>query len=549
MQNLRIVPLGGLGEIGKNMTLLEYNNHAVIVDAGLMFPEGDHLGVDYIIPDMGYIRDNKHRLTIHGVFITHGHEDHTGAIQHVMELVDAPVFGTALTMGLVKNKLKEAKMGHVQINVFSAGDTIKAGPFDMHAFHVCHSIPDCVGFAIRCPIGVVIMTGDYKFDHTPVDGWPTDFATISRYGADGVLALFADSTNADRPGWTPSETVIDAGFDRVFRNAKGRVIVATFASLISRIDQVAQACLRYNRKMAVVGYSMNNNINMALDLGYLDFPRNLIVPLDKAKRMPADKVTFMVTGSQGEPSAVLSRLANDKHQQLEIQDGDTVIVSAHPIPGNEEMVQRTINKLLQQNANVIYDSIENVHVSGHASQEEMKLMINLVKPKFFVPVHGELRHLHSHARIAQELGVPAENCAVVENGTIIEFTQSGGMKILERYPGGYVFVDGHGVGDIGPAVMRDREILANEGFVVIVATVNDKGQVIGEPTVISRGFVYLREAEPLFDGVKGVVKRTLEKSKNGNASNAVENAVGKMLFQETRRRPMIFAHIERTFAQ
>lgn len=541
MQKLRVIPLGGLGEIGKNMCVFEYGNHAIIIDGGLMFPEGDHLGIDYIIPDMGYLVENRQRLTIHGIFITHGHEDHIGAIKHVVDVVDAPILATPLTMGLIKNKLKEAKKTF-KSHVFQAGDIIKRGPFEVEAFHVTHSIPDCVGFGIRTPVGLVVFTGDFKFDHTPVDGQPTDFARIARMGQQGVLALFSDSTNADRPGWTPSETVIDEAFDRVFMAATGRIMVATFASLISRISQVAQAAQAYRRKMAIVGQSMSENVKMSFELGYLDFPRDLIVSVEQALQMPPDKVVFMVTGSQGEPSSVLSRLATGKHPQIDIQEGDTVILSAHPIPGNEETVQRTINKLFQRGANVIYDAIERVHVSGHASQEEMKLMINLVRPQFFIPTHGELRHLHGHARLATQVGVPPANCAVIENGTILEFTPNS-MKVVERYPGGYVFVDGNGVGDIGPAVMRDREILAAEGFVTIFAVVDSQGRLVRQPHIISRGFVFIKDAEHLMEAIRETVRRTLKKSANGRREEQIEDAVSRLIYQETKRRPMIFAHV------
>ena len=547
MQKLRVIPLGGLGEIGKNMTVFEYGNNAIIVDAGLMFPEGDHLGIDYIIPDMGYLIEHRERLNIHGIIVTHGHEDHTGAIKHVMDIVDAPIFATPLTIGLLKNKLKEARKSSTELITIQAGDVIKRGPFEVETFHVTHSIPDCIGIAIRTPVGLVVHTGDFKFDHTPVDGWAPDFARIAKYGSESVLALFSDSTNADKPGWTPSETVIDAGFDRVFAAATGRIMVATFASLISRIDQAATACQKHGRKMAIVGHSMTENIKMARQLGYLEFPESLIVSLDQAQKMKPEKVVLMVTGSQGEPSAVLSRLANNRQANLEIEPGDTVILSAHPIPGNEEMVQRTINKLIQRGAEVIYDAIEVVHVSGHASQEEMKLMINLVRPKFFVPVHGELRHLHLHARLAQMLGIPKENFAVVENGTIIEFTPNK-MEIVDRYPGGYVFVDGAGVGDIGPAVMRDREILAAEGFVIVFAAVDKKGRLTEEPRIISRGFVFLREADELFSNMRETVRRTIKKFNNGRTADAVEEALNRMIYQETKRRPMIFVHIHQSVA-
>jgi ribonuclease J len=418
----------------------------------------------------------------------------------------------------------------------------------MESFHVCHSIPDGVGYGIRTPVGLIVHTGDFKFDHTPVDGWPPDFARISILGEEGVLALFADSTNADKPGWTPSESVIDAGFDRVFQKAQGRIMVATFASLISRVAQVATAALKYKRKIAITGYSMQENITMARKLGYLDFPQDLIVPLDEALKMPPSKVVFMVTGSQGEPSAVLSRLATGRHNQIEVNPGDTIIMSAHPIPGNEEMVQRTVNRLFQRGANVIYDAIEQVHVSGHASQEEMKLMINLVRPKFFVPVHGELRHLHQHAQLAASLGIPEENCAVIENGTILEFTKDS-MTVGDRYPGGYIFVDGAGVGDVGPAVMRDRELLANEGFVIIIAALDQHGNLMEEPTTISRGFVFLRDSEELFEAIRQTVRNAVKKNKNGRTATSIEDAVGRMIYQEIKRRPMIFAHVHELVAQ
>lgn len=553
MDKLRLFPLGGLGEIGKNMMLIEYDNKAIIIDVGMMFPESDHLGIDYIIPDMGYLRDNLERLTVLGILVTHGHEDHTGAVKHVLDVINAPIYATAITIGLLENKIKEAKIRDAKLNTIKAGDKIKLGPFDIESFHVTHSIPDCVGYAVRTPVGMIMHTGDFKFDHTPVDGWPTDFAAIARFGNEGVLALLADSTNSVRPGWTPSETVIDPAFDRAFAGANGRIMIATFASLISRISQVAKAAQKHDRKMTIAGHSMQENIKMAFRLGYLDFPQSLIVPLDKALKMAPDKIVFMITGSQGEPSSVLSRLANGRHQSIEIQSGDTVILSAHPIPGNEESVMRTINKLIQKGANVIYDPIEEVHVSGHGSQEEMKLMLNMVKPKFFVPVHGELRHLQHHAKIAQELGIPAENCAVVENGTPIDFTPNS-MTIGERYPGGYVFVDGHGVGDIGPAVMRDREILASEGFVVVIAAVNSKGDLVSDPRIISRGFVFLRESENLFSNMKETIRRTLKKSNGqttvsngsgGRRENILEDVLEKMIYQETKRRPMVFTHIHR----
>lgn len=540
---VKIIPIGGLGEIGKNMMVIEYNNEAIIIDTGIMFPENDMLGIDYIIPDYNYLLDQKDRLKIHAILVTHGHEDHTGAIAHVVSDFNVPIYGTKLTAGLLKVKLKNASLHNYELNIFEAGDTLEFGPFTVESFHVCHSIPDCVGFGIRTPAGLFIHTGDYKFDQTPVDGWPTDFAKLATLSNEGVLALLADSTNADRAGWTPSESVIDDAFDRVFSVAQGRILIATFASLISRVQQVANAAEFYGRKMAVTGYSMLENIKMARKLGYLDIPSDLIISLEEANQLPPNQIVIMTTGSQGEPSAVLSRLASGTHRQLEIQPGDTVIMSAHPIPGNEESVYRIMNRLMQRGAHVIYDGKEKVHVSGHASQEEMKLLINLVRPKFFVPVHGELRHLHSHAELAYQMGIPDENIAVVENGTVIEFTCDS-MTVGERMPGGYVFVDGSGVGDVGPAVLRDREALARDGFVVVIATLDSNGKLADDVKIISRGFVYLRSADELFEKTRAVVEDTLKRS-NGNKSQAVQEAVSKHFFHETRRRPMVFAHIHR----
>ena len=541
-EKLRVIPIGGLGEIGKNMMVFEYGNEAIIVDAGMMFPENDMLGIDYIIPDYTYLVENKARLKIHAILITHGHEDHTGAITHVAGEFGAPIYATRLTAGLIRVKLKNANHREYPLHIFEAGDILKFGSFEIESFHVCHSIPDCVGFGIRTPIGLVIHTGDYKFDQTPVDGWPTDFGKIATLANEGVLALFSDSTNADKLGWTPSESVIDRAFDQVFQDAPGRILIATFASLISRIQQVANATEFYGRKMAVTGYSMLENIKMARKLGYLDIPSDLLVTVDEAKALPANQVVIMTTGSQGEPSAVLSRLANGSHRFLEIEQDDTIIMSAHPIPGNEETVFRTMNKLMQRGAHVVYDGKVQVHVSGHASQEEQKLMMNLVRPKFFVPVHGELRHLQAHAELAYELGISDENIAVVENGTMIEFTEDS-MTIGERVPGGYVFVDGAGVGDVGPAVLRDREALARDGFVVIVVNLDKDGNLDHEIEIISRGFVYLRRATNLFDQTKEVVRDVIIKKKKGNQQQAIQEAVSKFFQNETGRRPMIFTHV------
>lgn len=547
---LRIVPLGGLGEIGKNMMVYEFGKKAIIVDTGIMFPENDMLGIDYIIPDFSYLLDriDLDGLEVLAIIITHGHEDHTGAIRHVLEDIRAPIYATRLTAGLLENKLKQAKMlEKADLRVFAAGDTLDLDPFTVETFHVCHSIPDCVGVGITTPAGLVVHTGDFKFDHTPVDGWPTDFSKLAEFGGRGVLALLSDSTNADSPGWTRSEAVIDEGFDRVFRNAQGRILVASFASLISRIQQVANVTQRYGRKLAAQGTTMINNIKIATNLGYLDMPPGLYLPLDQIKRLPPEKVVIMTTGTQGEPSAVLSRLAQGRHRHLNVEPDDTIIISAHPIPGNEEMVSRTINKLIQRGANVIYDPIEAVHVSGHASQEEQKLMLNIVKPKFFVPVHGELRHLTQHAELAKQVGIDPECITVVENGTVIEF-EDGEMRIGERVPGGYIFVDGLGVGDVGPAVIRDREILGNDGFVVVTVVVDKQtGKLLREPQIVSRGFVYLREADDLFAQASAHIRDTIE-NMNGSTgikkrTEKLESSLKTLFHRETKRRPMTFVHI------
>ncbi len=544
---LRAIPLGGLGEIGKNMMLLEYETEesfdSLIIDTGIMFPENDMLGIDYIIPDFSYMMD--HVDTVRGVIITHGHEDHTGAIGHVMEHVRAPVYATPLTRGLLEVKLKAAGLqDRVTLMTVRAGDHIQIGPFLVEFYHVCHSIPDSVGLGITTPVGLIVHTGDYKFDHTPVDGWPPDFAKLAEFAGRGVLALFADSTNADVPGWTPSESVIDAALDQVFRRAERRIIVATFASLISRVQQVANAAQRYGRRLALAGTSMVENVKMARKLGYLNVPEDVLIDLGRIESLPRDQVVVMATGAQGEPSAVLGRLAAGEHRQLEIERGDTVIMSSHPIPGNEELVHRTINKLIQRGADVIYDPIAPVHVSGHAAQEEMKLMLNLVRPRFFVPIHGELRHLYLHGKLAAELGIPEENVAVVENGTVLTFTPDT-MVVGERVPGGYVYVDGSGVGDVGPAVLRDREILGRDGFVIVNLTVDrHTHDLIGEPEIISRGFVYLREATQLLEGAQDAIRMVT--ANNGASScrqlqEQIERSLDRFFYNETKRRPMIFA--------
>ncbi len=535
---LRIIPLGGAGEIGKNMTAYEYGDNILIVDAGIMFPTNDMLGIDYIVPDFQYLLDKRHK--IRGVVFTHGHEDHIGAVRHLVEEINAPLYATPLTMGLIEVKLARGGLkDKVQRNTVRAGEAVKIGPFKVEFFHVSHSIPDAVGVGITTPAGLVVQTGDYKFDHTPVDGWPTDFGKLAEFGRRGVLALLADSTNADKKGWTPSEKVIVPALDAVFREAPGRILVATFASLISRMQQVADVALQHGRKIAFVGMSMVENAKMARKLGYLDIPEAMIVPLDKALKLPPEQVVLMCTGSQGEPSSIMGRLSMGTNRAFDIQEGDTIVLSSHPIPGNEENVYRTINRLFRRGARVIYDPIAPVHVSGHASQEEMKLMLHLVQPKYLLPVHGELRHLHQHAAMARELGLPADHIAVVENGQVIEF-HDGEMRLGERVPGGWVFVDGGSVGEVDMKVLREREALARDGLVVVnLALDANTGHLLDEPEIITRGFVHTGDAQDLVDAIRRRVARTV-KGAHGDVRRDVEQMLKSYLFNETRRRPQVF---------
>jgi ribonuclease J len=430
-------------------------------------------------------------------------------------------------------------MDKAKLNTVNAGESVQVGPFTVEFCHVSHSIPDAVALGITTPVGLVVHTADYKFDHTPVDNWPTDYSKLAEFAGRGVLALLADSTNADTPGWTPSERVIDPAFDKVFREAEGRVLIASFASLISRVQQVANAAQKHGRKMAFVGRSMRENTKIARKLGYLKVPDELIVPVDQALKMKDKKVALMCTGSQGEPSSILGRLATGRNRQFDIKQGDTVVVSSHPIPGNEETVYRTINGLFQRGANVIYEPIAPVHVSGHASQEEMKLMLHLVKPRYLVPIHGELRHLRQHSQMAQELGIPEENIAVVENGTVIEFKDNK-MNIGTRIPGGYIFVDGARVGDVGPAVLREREAISRDGFVMVNLLLDKKTRnILKEPEIITRGFVYKYETDELIQEIRHQVAEVVTSSNNGLQKD-LQKSLKSFLHQKTRRRPMVF---------
>jgi len=538
---LRIIPLGGMGEVGRNMMVYEYNHEILIVDTGLMFPENDMLGIDYIIPDMTYLK-NK-RDWVKGIIITHGHEDHTGAIRHVLDEINAPIYATPLTAGLLEGKLsRNGILEKTTIHVVNAGDSINIGKyFKVDTFHVSHSIPDGIGLGIETPAGLIVHSGDYKFDHTPVDNWPSDYAKLAEFSKRGVLALLSDSTNSERPGWTPSERVIEPAFNKVFSEAKGRIIIASFASLISRMQQIANIAIKHNRKLAFAGTSMVDNVKIARKLGYLEVSDELIIPLDQALNMSHDKVVIMCTGSQGEPTSILGRLAVGKNRGFDVIPGDTIVLSSHPIPGNEEAVSRTINRLFERGANVIYEAIAPVHVSGHASQEEMKLLMHLTKPKYFIPIHGELRHLVQHARLAKEVGIPEDNISVVQNGQSVEFT-NGKMRMGETFPGSYIFVDGSNVGDISPDVLREREMMAEEGIVLVNLLFNQKGQLSCEPQIHTRGFLMSRDEEELKLITRTKIQEVLIHA-NGNLQKDVEKAVRNVLYSETRRRPLVLISV------
>ncbi|MBI3973679.1 MAG: ribonuclease J [Chloroflexi bacterium] len=554
-QHVRCIPLGGLGEIGRNMMVVEYGDDIVIIDVGVMFPENEMLGVDLVIPDVTYLRDKLDH--IRGIIITHGHEDHTGSLPYVLPQINfPPIWATRLTAGLISAKLKEHRLlDRVSIRTFASGDRIQLGRLAAEFFHVCHSIPDGVGIALETPVGTIVHSGDFKFDYTPVDQRQTDFAKLAELGSRGVLCLFSDSTHADRPGYTPSEAVVSDAFDSIFAAARGRVIVTTFASLISRVQQVIDAAVRYDRKVGVIGRSMVQNVTVAQDLGYLTAPPGVLVRPDEIgilNKLPPRQVVLITTGSQGEPTSALTRMANRDHRQIEIVPGDTVIMSAAPIPGNEELVSRTIDNLFRLGANVLWGHGTNVHVSGHASQEELKLMLSLIKPRFLVPIHGEYRHLILHARLAQGLGVPSGNIFVIEDGDVLEVSPDG-AEVTEHVSAGYVFVDGLGVGDVGQVVLRDRQVLSQDGILIVMITVDRRtGMPIAGPEIVSRGFVYMRESEELIERARRQVQLALEQARTVSLAepqqvdvdwqyvkNKIRDVLSKFVYDTTRRRPMI----------
>jgi ribonuclease J len=540
---LKIVPLGGLGEIGKNMMVMEYGNDIIIIDAGLMFPEEEMLGIDLVIPDISYLL--RKREKIRGIVITHGHEDHIGALPFLLPQLNVPVYSTKLTHGLISVKLKERKaLSRAKLKVIPPGGEVTLGKFKVEFFPVCHSIPDAVGLIINTPIGTVVHSGDFKLDYTPVSGRPTDLSRLAQLGTQGVLLLLSDSTYAELQGYTPSERVVGETLDHIMVDAPGRVIVTTFSSLVSRIQQVIDSAAKYERRVCVVGRSMSEIVRMALNLGYLNAPDGILARLDELRGMPHNKTVLVTTGSQGEPTSALVRIANRDHPQVHIVPGDTVVLSATPIPGNEAVVNRTVDDLFKQGARVLYGKVAQVHVHGHASQEELKLLLNLVKPRFFVPIHGEYRHLRLHAKLAQSIGIPEENSFVLEDGNILEVSPDA-ARIAGKVNSGNVYVDGLSVGDIGSVVLRDRKMLSRDGIVMVIIAVNRQtGKLIGRPDIISRGFVDTREARSMLDESRDLVARTLDHGRDrpaewGFINAKVRDVLNKFYYEQTKRRPMI----------
>jgi ribonuclease J len=541
-KTLKIIPLGGLGEIGKNMMVVEYADDIIIIDCGVSFPEDEMLGIDLVIPDISYLQKNKEK--IRAIVLTHGHEDHIGALPYVLKEINVPVYGTKLTLGLVRNKLEEHRVD-ASLQVVKAKDVVRFGKMKVEFINTSHSIADSVAVAIHSPAGIIIHTSDFKVDFTPIDGQVIDLARFAGLGEQGVLALFADSTNVERPGYTMSEKTVGETFERMFEDAKGRIIIASFASNIHRIQQVINAAAKYNRKLCVSGRSMVNVVNVATELGYLSLPDNMLVDIDNISDYPDERVVVLTTGSQGEPMSALARMASSEHRKLDIKPDDLVIISATAIPGNEKLVSKIINQLFKKGANVIYEGLMETHVSGHACQEELKLIHSLVKPKFFIPVHGEYRHLKQHARLAESLGMPRENILIADLGNVIELTPDS-CRISDTVTAGKVLVDGLGIGDVGNIVLRDRKHLSQDGLMVVVVTVSrDNFSIISGPDIISRGFVYVRESEELMDDAKEVVIRVMEECEERNITDwgtiklNVRSALRDFLYERTKRKPMI----------
>jgi len=539
---LRVIPLGGLSEIGKNMTVIEYEDDIIIVDAGLMFPGEELLGIDLVIPDTTYLLDKKEK--IRGIVLTHGHEDHIGALPYLLQQINVPVYATKLTQGLVSVKLKEHHvMTEAMLRTVLPGTEITLGKIRVEFFSVCHSIPDSTGLIIYTPVGTIVHSGDFKLDYTPVGGRPTDLSRLAQLGAQGVLLLLSDSTYAEIPGYTPSEMVVGESLDRIISEATGRVIVTTFSSLISRIQQVINSAAKYGRRVFIVGRSMTDTTRMAIELGYLKVPDGILGKLDELHNLPPEKVVLITTGSQGEPTSALVRMLNKDNRQVHIIKGDTVIISATPVPGNEALINRTIDTLFKHGAMVFYDRIAQVHVHGHGSQEELKLLLNLVRPKFFMPVHGEFRHLSFHARLAQVVGIPKDNIFLMEDGGILELTADS-ARVAGKVPAGDVYVDGMSVGDIGSLELHNRRLLSRDGIAVVIVAVNKQtGELVGLPDIVSRGFVDSEEAHDLLEESRQLVAQTLSQEDHTTewsfVNSRVREVLKNFLYEKTHRHPMI----------
>lgn len=544
-ESLKIIPLGGLGEIGKNITAIEYKDEIIVIDCGISFPDEDMYGIDLVIPDIKYLLDNKNKVK--GLFLTHGHEDHIGAIPYILKQINIPVYGTKLTIGLVKNKLKEHNMlSKSNLNPIRPGELIKLDELAIEFIRVTHSIAESCALAIHTPIGTVLHTGDFKIDYTPIDGKLMDLNRIAQLGQEGVLLLMADSTNVERAGHSLSEKIIGETLNRIISNAKGRVIVATFASNIHRMQQIADASMIYDRKIVFSGRSMENISNVAMDLGYLHIPEESIIGIEDLNRYPSDKITIITTGSQGEPMAGLSRIAYGSHRHISIEQDDLFIISASPIPGNDKLVSRVINQLYRKGVEVIYEDLEDIHVSGHAYKEELKLIHTLVRPKYFMPVHGEYRHLKHHSDLALKLGMDKSNVFTLETGQVLEISQDKAIA-TEKVHTGVVFVDGIGVGDVGNIVLRDRRDLARYGMVTIVVAINKETySIVSGPDIITRGFIYARESEDLIKKIKDVAKEEIEICLENNIlewqvlKGRVRKSVEQLLYHKTKRRPSVF---------
>ena len=542
---IKISFLGGLNEVGKNMTLFEYGEDMFLVDCGLAFPDQDMLGVDLVLPDFTYVERNADR--IRGIVITHGHEDHIGGLPYLLKVLNVPVYGTNLTIGLIQGKLREhGLLNSATLNVIKPGDVITLGGFTVEAIHVNHSIPDALGLAIRCEGGTVVHTGDFKIDTTPIDGGMMDLGRLAEIGQEGVLCLMSDSTNAERPGFTESERKVGESFETLFRKAgNNRIIVATFSSNIHRVQQIMNVAESLGRKVALIGRSLENVVNISAELGYLNIPEGIVIDINMINRYPADKLVIITTGSQGEPMSALTRMAFSDHRKVEIHPNDYVIISATPIPGNEKTVSRVVNELMKLGADVVYERMYDVHVSGHACQEELKMIMGIVKPKYFIPVHGELKHLRKHAGLALNVGIPKENILIADNGRVAEISKKA-LKCTSTVPAGRVFVDGYGVGDVGSVVLRDRKHLAQDGLVIVAVCIDrENGEIVSGPDVVTRGFVYVKESEELINAAREVAVRAIEAQTDGgyfdwnSIKASLRDEISHLMYERTKRSPMI----------